>query len=342
MANQAKSEFLANVSHEVRTPLNGVLGTAELLGGTDLTRMQHDHLHAITESAEALLAILNDILDFSKIEAGKLEIERRLLHLRDLVGDVLRSLASRVGDKGLELISDISADVPDVLFGDPGRLRQVVVNLVGNAIKFTERGEVVLRIRSAGVDQRTCDPIVRGLRYGHRCSSRQARRDLPGVRTGDASTTRRYGGTGLGLAIASRLVGAMGGQISLGSEVGRGSTFSFTIRLDLGAEAGGAFADHVVALEGLRTLVVDDNTTNRRILAEMGRSWGLYVSTAPSAESALDELRRAAERGEPVRLVLSDVQMPDVDGFDLASTLERDETLGHPITILLTSWRAPT
>ena len=144
MANQAKSEFLANVSHEVRTPLNGVLGTAELLGGTDLTRMQHDHLHAITESAEALLAILNDILDFSKIEAGKLEIERRLLHLRDLVGDVLRSLASRVGDKGLELISDISADVPDVLFGDPGQLRQVVVNLVGNAIKFTERGSCAL------------------------------------------------------------------------------------------------------------------------------------------------------------------------------------------------------
>ena len=336
-ANRAKSEFLANVSHEVRTPLNGVIGTAELLGGTDLTRLQRDHLHVITESAEALLAILNDILDFSKIEAGKLEIERRLLHLRDLLGDVLRSLASRIGNKGLELVSDVSADVPDVLLGDPGRLRQVMMNLVGNAIKFTERGEVVLRIRR---QESTDEDVILSFEVsdtGIGIPLDKQKEIFQEFVQADASTTRRYGGTGLGLAIAARLVDAMGGQISLSSEAGQGSTFSFRSRFGLVAEAGGAVADQLGALDGLRTLVVDDNTTNRRILAEMGRSWGLRVSTAPSVESALDELRRSAERGDPVRLVLSDVQMPDVDGFELASALERDETLGHPITILLTS-----
>ena len=341
MANRAKSEFLANVSHEVRTPLNGVIGTAELLGGTDLTRLQRDHLHVITESAEALLAILNDILDFSKIEAGKLEIERRLLHLRDLFGDVLRSLASRIGNKGLELVSDVSADVPDVLLGDPGRLRQVMVNLVGNAIKFTERGEVVLRIRR---QESTNEDVILSFEVsdtGIGIPLDKQKEIFQEFVQADASTTRRYGGTGLGLAIAARLADAMGGQISLSSEVGRGSTFSFTSRFGLVAEAGGAAADHLGAFDGLRTLVVDDNTTNRRILAEMGRSWGLRVSTAPSVETALDELRRSAERDDPVRLVLSDVQMPDVDGFELASALERDETLGHPITILLTSGGRP-
>ena len=336
-ANRAKSEFLANVSHEIRTPLNGVIGTAELLGGTDLTRLQRDHLYVIGESAEALLAILNDILDFSKIEAGMLDIEQYVLHLRDHVGDVLRAVASRVGEKDVELVSDISADVPDTLLGDPGRLRQVLFNLVGNAIKFTERGEVVLRVR----DHESTDEHV-SLSFdvsdtGVGVPADKQEMIFQEFVQADASTTRRYGGTGLGLAIASRLIGAMGGQISLRSEVGRGSTFSFTIRFGLGTAAGRKPASHVDALMGLRSLVVDDNTTNRRILAEMGRSWGLRVYTAPSVASALDELRRAAQRGDPVRLVLSDVQMPDADGFELASALEQDATLGHPIAILLTS-----
>ena len=340
-ANRAKSEFLANVSHEVRTPLNGVIGTAELLGGTNLTRIQRDHVYVIGESAEALLAILNDILDFSKIEAGMLDIEQRVLHLRDHVGDILRSVVSRVGEKELELVSDISADVPDTLLGDPGRLRQVLFNLVGNAVKFTERGEVVLRVRQhESTDEHvTLSFDVSDTGVGVPADKQEL--IFQEFVQADASTTRRYGGTGLGLAIASRLIGAMGGQISLQSEVGRGSTFSFTIRFGLGTVAGDEPAAHVGALKGLRTLVVDDNTTNRRILAEMGRSWGLRVSTAPSVASALDELRRAAQRGDPVRLVLSDVQMPDADGFELASTLERDTTLGHPITILLTSGGHP-
>ena len=222
-ANRAKSEFLANVSHEIRTPLNGVIGTAELLGHTDLTSVQRDHLHVISESAEALLAILNDILDFSKIEAGMLDIERRVLHLRDHLGSVLKSLASRVSGKDLELMSDVSADVPDTLLGDPDRLRQVLFNLVGNAIKFTERGEVVLRVRqqeSTDEDVALCFEV---LDTGIGVPPDKQKAIFQEFVQADASTTRRYGGTGLGLAIASRLIGAMGGQISLSSEVGRGS-----------------------------------------------------------------------------------------------------------------------
>jgi len=340
-ANRAKSEFLANVSHEVRTPLNGVIGTAELLGYTDLTSVQRDHVHVIGESAEALLAILNDILDFSKIEAGMLDIERRVLHLRDHLGNVLKSLASRGRGKDLELVSDVSPDVPDTLLGDPDRLRQVLSNLVGNAIKFTERGEIVLRVRqqeSTDEDVTLCFEV---LDTGIGVPPDKQEVIFQEFVQADASTTRRYGGTGLGLAIASRLVGAMGGRISVSSEVGRGSTFGFTIRLGLGTVAEAEPASHPGALDGLRTLVVDDNATNRRILAEMAQSWGLRVHTAPSVASALDHLKRAVHHGEPVRLVLSDVQMPDADGFDLAVALQRDPTLGHPTTILLTSGGHP-
>ena len=340
-ANRAKSEFLANVSHEVRTPLNGVIGTAELLGFTDLTPVQRDHVHVIGESAEALLAILNDILDFSKIEAGMLDIERRVLHLRDHLGNVLKSLASRVSGKDLELVSDVSADVPDTLLGDPDRLRQVLSNLVGNAIKFTERGEVVLRVRQHELTDEDVTLSFDVVDTGIGVPPDKQDVIFQEFVQADASTTRRYGGTGLGLAIASRLIGAMGGQISLRSEVGKGSTFSFKIRLGLGTVAGAEPAGHLGGLDGLRTLVVDDNATNRRILAEMARSWGLRVHTAPSVASALDHLKRAAQHGEPVRLVLSDVQMPDRDGFDLAVALQRDPTLGHPTTILLTSGGHP-
>ena len=340
-ANRAKSEFLANVSHEVRTPLNGMIGTAELLGNTALTQLQRDHLQVIGESAEALLAILNDILDFSKIEAGTLDFEQRSLHLRDHLGSALKSLASRVGDKNLELVLDVSVDVPDTLIGDPGRLRQVLFNLVGNAIKFTDRGEVVVRVRQ----QESTDERVT-LRFEVSDTGIGIPQDKQAVIfqefvQADASTTRRYGGTGLGLAIASRLVRAMGGEIVLDSEVGRGSTFSFTTRFAVGALGGYEPAVQHGALAGLRTLVVDDNATNRRILAEMVDGWGLRAHSVPGVASALDELRRAAQQGDPVRLVLSDVQMPDADGFDLAIALKRDSTLGNPSTILLTSGGHP-
>ena len=340
-ANRAKSEFLANVSHEVRTPLNGVIGTAELLGETTLTQVQRDHVHVINESAEALLVILNDILDFSKIEAGKLELEERRLHLRDHLGNVLKSVASRIGEKELELVGDVSADVPDALIGDPGRLQQVLFNLVGNAIKFTDGGEVVVRVRQQeSTDERvTLCFEVSDTGIGIPQDKQDA--VFKEFVQADASTTRRYGGTGLGLAIASRLVQAMGGEISLSSDVGQGSTFRFTVGFGQGAVAEGEQAAHANALAGLRTLVVDDNATNRRILAEMVRSWGLRAQTVPSVASAIDELRRAAQQGDPVRLVLSDVQMPDADGFDLAVALKRDLTLGHPTTVLLTSGGHP-
>ncbi len=337
MANRAKSEFLANVSHEVRTPLNGVIGTAELLANTVLTQAQRNHVRVIDESAEALLVILNDILDFSKIETGKVELERQSFHLRDHLGNILKSLATRVGDKHLELIADVSTDVPGRLIGDPGRLRQVLFNLAGNAVKFTDAGEVVVRVRreaSTGGDVILCFEVSD---TGIGIPKDKQDVIFEEFVQADASTTRRYGGTGLGLAIASRLIRAMGGQISVSSEVGRGSTFRFTIRFDPVDVAGGEPAGTVVALTGLRTLVVDDNATNRKVLAEMVRSWELRVHTAPSVESALEYLRQAAQQGDPFRLVLSDVQMPEADGVDLALALKRDSTLGAPTTILLTS-----
>ena len=340
-ANRAKSEFLANVSHEVRTPLNGVIGTSELLGNTILTPVQRDHVHVIDQSAEALLAILNDILDFSKIEAGKLELEQRSLRLRDHLGNVLKALASRVGKKELELVGDISADVPDSLIGDPGRLQQVLFNLVGNAIKFTDGGEVVVRVRQ---QESTGERVT--LRFDVADTGIGIPKDKQDAIfqefvQADASTTRRYGGTGLGLAIASRLIRVMGGEISLTSEVGQGSTFSFTIPFSPGDAAGAEPASHMSALTGLRTLVVDDSATNRRVLTEMVRTWGLRAQTAPGVASALDELRRAAKQGDPIRLVLSDVQMPDADGYELAVALKQDSTLGDPTTILLTSGGHP-
>ena len=339
-ANKAKSEFLANVSHEVRTPLNGVIGTAELLGYTTLTREQRDHVHVIAESAEGLLAIINDILDYSKIEAGQLDLEHRPLRLRDHLGSVLKVLASRVSGKELELLSDVPADVPDALVGDPGRLRQVLFNLVGNALKFTERGEIVVGVRH---DALSDDHVT--LRFtvadtGIGIPHHKQETIFHEFVQADASTTRRYGGTGLGLAITSRLVAAMGGEVGLESEEGHGSTFHFTARFGGGPSAE-ADATHAEGLRGLRTLIVDDNTTNRRILAEMSRSWGLRAHTAPSVDAALDELRRAARHGDPMRLVLSDVQMPEADGFDLARVVHEDAALGDPPIILLTSGSRP-
>ena len=340
LANRAKSEFLANVSHEVRTPLNGVIGTAELLSHTTLTQVQRDHLDVISESAEALLVILNDILDYSKIEAGKLDLERRSLHLRDDLDNVLQSVASRVGDKAIELVGDVSADVPDLLIGDRGRLQQVLFNLVGNAIKFTERGEVVVRVRQQEATDDAVTLCFEVSDTGIGIPKDKQDTIFQEFVQADASTTRRYGGTGLGLAIASRLIRAMGGEISLSSEVGEGSTFRFTIRFDLGS-TGSEHLTHPSALTGLRTLVVDDNATNRKILSEMVRSWGLRAQTVPGVAAAIDALRQAAQQGDPVQLVLSDVQMPDADGFDLAAALRRDSTLGDPTTILLTSGGRP-
>ncbi len=340
-ANRTKSEFLANVSHEIRTPLNGVIGTAELLGDSALTPAQRDHVHIISESAEALLAIINDILDYSKIEAGRLDLEHRPLRLREHLGNTMKALASRVRQRDLELVSDVPADVPDALIGDPGRLRQVLLNLVGNAIKFTEHGEVVLgvRLQETDGDQVTLRFTVTDTGIG--IPQHKQRVIFDEFVQADASTTRRYGGTGLGLAIASRLVAAMGGEVGLESQEGQGSTFHFSARFGLGSAATVEATDPSADLRGVRTLIVDDNATNRRILAEMVRSWGLRALTVPSVDAALDELRRGMGGGDPVRLVLSDVQMPEADGFELARAVNDDPALGHPPIVLLTSGGLP-
>ncbi len=340
-ANNAKSEFLANVSHEVRTPLNGVIGATELLDDSALTPAQRDHVHIISESAEALLAIINDILDYSKIEAGRLDLEHRPLRLREHLGSTMKALASRVGQRDVELLSDVPADVPDALIGDPGRLRQVLFNLVGNAIKFTEHGEVVLgvRLHETDGDQVTLRFTVADTGIGIPQHKQKAIFDE--FVQADASTTRRYGGTGLGLAIASRLVTAMGGEVGLESKEGQGSTFHFSASFGLGSAATVEATDPRADLRGVRTLIVDDNATNRRILAEMVRSWGLTALTVPGVEAALDELRRGIRDGDSVRLVLSDVQMPESDGFELARAVNDDPALGYPPIVLLTSGGLP-
>ena len=340
-ANKAKSEFLANVSHEVRTPLNGVIGAAELLGDSALTPAQRDHVHIISESAEALLAIINDILDYSKIEAGRLDLEHRPLRLREHLGNTMKALGSRVGQRDVELLSDVPADVPDALIGDPGRLRQVLFNLVGNAIKFTEHGEVVLgvRLHETDGDQVTLRFTVADTGIGIPQHKQKAIFDE--FVQADASTTRRYGGTGLGLAIASRLVTAMGGEVGLESKEGQGSTFHFSASFGLGSAVTVEATDPSADLRGVRTLIVDDNATNRRILADMVRSWGLRALTVPGVEAALDELRRGIRDGDSVRLVLSDVQMPESDGFELARAVNDDPALGHPPIVLLTSGGLP-